>query len=154
MCLLAERLQEETDITLCSIDCEFYEDSPDLITEIGISVIRLDKNRPLLLPPIRNYHLVRKDRFNQTRNSKFVPDHRGYSITAVSVVLPLKKSRQYFRKILNHWIGETEARDGFFVYVGHAVQRDLDALRESGYYVPAQFVLDTSILWTYPLQTY
>lgn len=154
MCLLADHLTRTSRITFCSIDCEFYEKSPGLITEIGLSIIEIDKKKPLLFPPIRNYHLVRKEQFNQTRNSRYVPDHRGYSTTAVSVTLPMSKSRDHFQEILKYWIDESKAQNGFFVYVGHGVLQDLDVLRKSGYYVPAHYVLDTSILWSYPLQKY
>ncbi|PRT53718.1 hypothetical protein B9G98_01338 [Wickerhamiella sorbophila] len=154
MILLADHLAKSKRITFCSIDCEFFERTPSLITEIGLSVVEIDRIKPFCLPPIRNYHLVRKEGFEKTRNFKYVPDHRGYSATATSVTLPMERNREHFKEILEYWINRSKSRDSFFVYVGHGVLQDMDVLRKNEFYLPANYVLDTSILWCYPLQKY
>lgn len=111
---------------LVAIDVEAWEQNPKKITEIGLAVYDPDRQLHLIMPRVRNLHILVKENKNM-RNGRYVPNNKYRFNGGVSYEMSTAQLKGLLNEILTHYLN---TRNG--VLVGHNIGGDIAWLASHG----------------------
>lgn len=104
---------------LVAIDVEAYERNPSKLTEIGVSIYDPTEQDNLILPLIKNLHIIVKEHKNLL-NKRFVPNRKFHFNGGVSYALTLEELKTHLSKLFAYYFSQRGA-----ILVGHNLGGDI-----------------------------
>lgn len=122
---LGRRCLDSQNFVWVSIDFEWWEQSPNKITEIGISILNCRPEKKTFIPPIQSFHLLPDPAYKKV-NGRYVPNHRDYFAFGVPRIMRLLDCRIFLQSVLEKFRHEQ------LFLVGHHLHNDLRHLKGLG----------------------
>lgn len=150
--ILYETEAQLQNASLVGLDMEWFESGPKMITEIGVSVLRVPKgpfSKPLEALNNMDVHHMRLQENAHMVNGEKCPGHPEEFQFGPSSFVDVNEARQALADVFLQYDADGNVRP--VILFGHAVDNDLDVLREKfGFDLAASgvvvMILDTQVM--------